>query len=481
MGAQPGHNGAANGNGNGGTCKRRQVDLVNEPIGSALARLALPITGSSFLAAAYNITDAAWIGLLGSGAVAAVGVGGMFTWLAASIVTVARMGGQVNMAQALGARKPEAAAEYARGALHLAVLLALAFSAVCLPFADSLIGILVPNDPSVIAQAALYLRICGGLVVFLYASQTLTGLLTAQGDSKTPFAANAVGLVANMALDPLLILGLGPVPRLGVLGAAVATVSAQVIVMAIMVFGIVRDTGEGNVVRRMRVLSRAPRSRVADVVRIGLPSAVQDAFYAVISMVLARLVSAWGSDAVAVQRVGSQIESLTWCAAEGVGSALGAFTAQNHGARRPSRIRRGYRLAFAAVGGWGLAAGVLFMVFSVPVSSLFFHEPGVVALSSSYLFVIGVGEAFMCVELMTVGALSGLGRTRLCSGISVTLTGARIPLALLLSATPLGLDGVWWALTLTSMAKGIVFFLVFRHVSRRLPEGAPPDLAAQGA
>lgn len=76
----------------------------------------------------------------------------------------------------------------------------------------------------------------------------------------------------------------------------------------------------------------------------------------------------------------------------------------------------------------------------------------------------------MSIELMTVGALSGLGRTRLSSTISVILTGSRIPLALILTHAGMGLNGVWWALTISSIVKGIVFTLTFRHISRRLPE-----------
>lgn len=456
------------------TPKQRQIDLVNEPIGSALARLAVPIMASAFLATAYNITDMAWIGLLGADAVAAVGVAGMFTWLASAIVVMARMGGQVNMAQALGNRCPDEAETYARGALQLAVGLAVVYAAICLTCADILVTILVPDNPEVAREAAVYLRLCGGLILFLYLSQTLTGLFTAQGDSKTPFKANAAGLIINMVLDPLLILGPGAVPQLGVLGAALATVFAQFVVAALMIAGLVRDKGEGNILRRVRLRQPVKRDCLARIVKIGLPAAIQSALYAIISMVLTRMVAAWGSGAVAVQRVGGQIESLTWCTAEGVGSALNAFTAQNFGARRPERIRRGYRLAFAAVAGWSLAISVLFIALPGPISSIFFHEAGVLDISISYLVIIGIGEAFMCVELMTIGALSGLGKTRLCSIISVTLTGARIPLALALSATPLGLDGVWWALTLTSIVKGIVFRAVFRRIARKLPAATEP-------
>lgn len=97
---------------------------------------------------------------------------------------------------------------------------------------------------------------------------------------------------------------------------------------------------------------------------------------------------------------------------------------------------------------------------------MFFHEEKAMEIAISYLIIIGFSEAFMCVELMTIGALSGLGRTKLCSVISITATSMRIPLAMVLSRTSLGLDGIWWALTLTSVAKGIIFYLTFRYQMR---------------
>ena len=81
--------------------------------------------------------------------------------------------------------------------------------------------------------------------------------------------------------------------------------------------------------------------------------------------------------------------------------------------------------------------------------------------------IVGLSEAFMCVELMSIGAISGLGNTKTCSVISVALTGIRIPLALLLGNTALGVEGVWWALTVTSIAKGIVFYMFFWSQCRK--------------
>ena len=118
----------------------KQVDLLNEPILPALARLAVPIMATSLVQMAYNLTDMAWIGRLGSGAVTAVGTAGMYSWLSQGIAILAKTGGQVKVAHALGAGDEEAAARYARGAIQMGVVFALAFGAVCLVLAGPLIG-----------------------------------------------------------------------------------------------------------------------------------------------------------------------------------------------------------------------------------------------------------------------------------------------------------------------------------------------------
>ena len=102
---------------------RQNIDLVREPIRPALVRLAMPIMASAFLSTAYNLTDMAWVGTLGADAVAAVGVGGMYTWLSAGVITLARMGGQVLVGQELGAENRKKAASYARASVQLGLLL----------------------------------------------------------------------------------------------------------------------------------------------------------------------------------------------------------------------------------------------------------------------------------------------------------------------------------------------------------------------
>ena len=268
-----------------------------------------------------------------------------------------------------------------------------------------------------------------------------------------------------------MIFGLGPVPRMEAAGAAIATVTAQAIVTAVLVFSAGR---ERVLFPHIKVFRPAPWKFWKTIIRIGVPAGVQSMIYCMISMVLTRFVSAWGDQAVAVQRVGSQIESISWTTADGFGTAINAFVGQNYGGRKFDRVKKGYMTASVIVCIWGCITTAALVFGSVPIFRLFIQEAEVIPLGADYLRILGYGQMFMCVELMTNGALSGLGRTFSCSVISVLLTSARIPLALVLGGL-MGLNGIWWAFTISSVVKGIVFFFFYLAVLGRLQkENAVP-------
>ncbi len=445
--------------------KRMEGNLTKGPILKTLTKLAIPIMASSFLGTLYNITDMAWIGLLGSKAVAGVGVGGMFTWLSQGLAAMARMGGQVQVAQCIGRGERDRAHGFAQAAVQLATLMGMAYAVLSLVFTRQMVAFFQLTDPEAQTAALSYTKIACGLIVFSFLTLTMTGLYTAQGDSKTPFLANLIGLVTNMILDPVLILGPGPFPKLGVVGAAIATVTAQAIVMMMMILGVLIQKKE-NVLKGIRLTAKIPKEYLGGLCRIGIPTAIQGMAYCAISMVLTRMVSAYGAEAVATQRVGGQIESISWNTADGFAAALNAFIAQNYGAGKMDRVRKGYRASLWTVGIWGLLISFVFICFPKAIADIFFHEPKAVATAVGYLVIIGFSEAFMCVELTTVGALSGLGRTRLCSIISIAFTSARIPLAIILGGL-IGLSGIWWALSITSIIKGIIFTCTFLWITRK--------------
>ena len=428
------------------------LNLLEGKILPALSALALPIMATSLIQMAYNLIDMIWIGKIGASAVASVGAAGMFMWLSNGLATLAKMGGQIKVGHALGAQKKEDAASYAQSSIQMGIVFAIGFGILSVVFADEMIGFFQLNSAQVIQDAKLYLMITCGLVIFSFMNQIFTGILTAMGNSRTSFIATGIGLVLNIVLDPLFIFGFGVIPPMGVAGAAIATVLAQLVVMLLFLYTILRDT---VLFCDVHILHSYSSQHTREIFRIGLPSAVQSMLFSGISMVIARLIAGWGDAAVAVQKVGSQIESISWMTAEGYAAALNSFVAQNHGAKNTDRIREGYRLSMIVMLSWGVFCSLVLIVFPQLIFQVFIQEAEVLPMGVDYLRILGVSQLFMCMEITTAGAFSGLGKTLPPSIVSITLTGARIPMAILLGRW-LGLNGVWWAITISSIGKGIV-------------------------
>lgn len=447
---------------------KTRINLLEGNILPALSALALPIMATSLIQMAYNLIDMIWIGKIGASAVASVGAAGMFMWLSNGLATLAKMGGQIKVGHALGAQKKEDAASYAQSSIQMGIVFAIGFGILSVVFADEMIGFFQLNSAQVIQDAKLYLMITCGLVIFSFMNQIFTGILTAMGNSRTSFIATGIGLVLNIVLDPLFIFGFGAIPPMGVAGAAIATVLAQLVVMLLFLYTILQDT---VLFSNVHILHSYSSQHTMEIFRIGLPSAVQSMLFSGISMVIARLIAGWGDAAVAVQKVGSQIESISWMTAEGYAAALNSFVAQNHGAKNTDRIREGYRLSMIVMLSWGVFCSLVLIVFPQLIFQVFIQEAEVLPMGVDYLRILGVSQLFMCMEITTAGAFSGLGKTLPPSIVSITLTGARIPMAILLGRW-LGLNGVWWAITISSIGKGIVLLGWFlRDIKRAdIPE-----------
>ena len=156
---------------------------------------------------------------------------------------------------------------------------------------------------------------------------------------------------------------------------------------------------------------------------------------------------------------------------DGGGIFSSGFVAQNYGAGNHSRVKKGYKVSMFVVIAWGILCTVLLVFLPGPIFRIFIQEKEVLPMGINYLQILGISQLLMCMEIATQGAFGGMGRTIPPSIISITGSVARIPLAMLLSTTVLGLSGIWWSISITSIMKGIllvtwfVFFL--RKYERR--------------
>lgn len=439
----------------------KKINLLKGPIFLTLMKLALPIMGTSLIQMAYNLTDMIWIGRLGANAVAAVGSAGMYMWLSNGISTLAKMGGQVCVGQAIGANHKKEATSYASSTLQLGIVFGIIYGIITVLFHSQMIGFFHLTSSDVIKNAEIYLIITCGFVVINFINQIFTSLMTAIGNSHHPFIATTIGLVINIILDPLLIFGL----NMGVMGAALATVVAQGIVMGMMIYYARKDK---VLFDEVHIKYKNSFVIFQKIIKIGLPTGIQSMCFTFISMIIARFIAGYGDVAIAVQKVGSQIESISWMSAEGFGNALNAFVAQNYGAKSIERVKKGTFSALKTCIIWGVFTTLVLLIFPQVIFQIFISEKDVIPLGVDYLQILAFSQLFMCIESTLAGALNGLGKTFIPSFVSITLTAARIPLVMILSSTFLAMNGIWWAISISSIAKGIVIGICFIYVLKKL-------------
>ncbi|AYF54325.1 MATE family efflux transporter [Clostridium novyi] len=438
--------------------------LTEGKIFPALIKLAIPIMGTSFVQMAYNMTDMIYIGRMGSSAVAAVGTAGFFTWFAMGLILISRTGAEIGVSQSIGREDIRSAKKYAKNTIILNILLALIYGSFLIIFRRQLIGFFNLGNENVIDMAINYLVIIAIGINFYFINPVFTGIYNGSGDSKTPFRFNVVGLASNMILDPVLIFGIGPFPALGVRGAAIATVFSQIVVSVLFILSVRK-----SILIRGFSFKDFDFEYMKNIFKFGFPVAMQNALFCVFSMIIARIISVWGNVAIAVQKVGSQIESISWMTAGGFQTAISTFVGQNYGAKKWDRIIDGYKVAVIIVGTIGVFATCLLIFGAEPIFSFFIPERSTIPYGVDYLRILGISQFFMCMEIATAGAFNGMGKTVPPAIVGIVFTGLRIPAALMVSKY-LGLNGVWWCISISSIIKGIILtscFLIYLTIRKK--------------
>ena len=161
--------------------------------------------------------------------------------------------------------------------------------------------------------------------------------------------------------------------------------------------------------------------------KLGLPATIQKLLFTLISIFLAKIIASYGTDAIAAQKVGLQMESITYIVMDGISGAVGSFIGQNFGAKQFKRILKGYRMSIVLGMLYALAASLVFIFFSEQIAQFFTRDIETVAQTSSYLKIIGVSQIFMAMEIISMGAYSGIGLPRIPAIISIVFTSLRIP------------------------------------------------------
>lgn len=436
----------------------KQIDLTSGNIVDKLVRLSLPIMGTAFIQIAYSLIDMIWVGKIGSKSVAAVGTAGFYPWLAMAFIMISKVGGEIKVAQSVGEKNEKDTKYYIKSAIEINMILSFLYSLVLIIFREPLIGFFRLGDVEVINMSKQYLVIVGLGMMFYFINPVFTSIFVGLGNSKSPFKINTIGLVTNIILDPVLIFGIGPFPKMGVAGAALATITSHIVVSLCFIYLITKDKEEHF---KIKLFKEIDFKYYKTLFILGTPVALQNGLFTIFSMIMGVIVASFGPVAIAVQKVGSQIESISWNSCDGFASALSSFVGQNYGAKKIDRINKSTKYALVGVIIWGSLTTAILVFLGEPIFRAFINEPEAILKGSDYLKILGYSQLFMCLEIIVAGIFKGLGRTYIPSIIITVLTGFRIPLAILLCRPNiLDLNGIWWSITISSIVKGTLLLII---------------------
>lgn len=428
------------------TVARTPGSLTVGPLRPVILKLAVPAVAMMACHFCFNLIDAVWVGrLIGPAALAAVSTAGFYVWVLLSLGEMVEVGLIAVAARRYGEGQADAAARAAGAAVLYAIVAGIAVSFLGVAVTDALFRLMdVPPDVATLGRRYLDTWLLGGPLVFGFFAIEAT--FRASGDTRTPFLLLMASVLLSVGLDPLLISGVGPFPTLGVEGAALASV-------------MVRGGGFliGIVIAFRRGLLRldAPDWRaVPTVLRVGAPLSLAGVLLSIVYMWITRYTSRFGTAALAALGVGHKVEGLGFIAISGFALSASALVGQNLGAGQEARARQAVRMTVAYCLAVTTTTAVAFLTIPATLVSLFTTDPAVIADGSLYLRVIAFAQIGQTFEIILEGALAGAGYTLLPQVASTTLTLFRVPLAAWWSGL-IGLLGVWLALSLTAVARGI--------------------------
>ena len=436
-------------------------DYTSANLNRAILLLAVPMVLEMVLESLFAVVDVAWVGRLGADAVATVGLTESMLSLVFSVGMGLSLSTTAMVARRIGEKDPEGAAVSAVQAIFLGLWVSLAIGVPCLIFAPNLLR-LMGATPQIVAIGSGYTRICLGgscVVLLLFLNNAI---FRGAGDAAIAMRLLWVSNIINLILDPCLIFGLGPFPKLGVTGAALATFTGRSIGVGYQFYRLLKGT------ERIRILGRQVRVHL-DVlwrlIRVSLTGILQFAIAHTSWIGLVRIVSTFGAAAVAGYTIAIRIVIFVILPSWGLSNAAATLVGQNLGAGKPDRAEAAvWRTGLYNVIFLGLV-GVFFIILAEPIIRLFITDPAVVPLGAACLRIVSYGNLGYAYFMVMIQAFNGAGDT-----ITPTIVNffgfwlLEIPLAYLL-AKPLGMksNGVFASIAIAESAMAAASAILFRQ------------------
>ena len=436
-------------------------DFTSGSLNRAILLLAIPMILEMVLESLFAVVDVFWVGRLGANAVATVGLTESLLSLVFAIGLGLSLSTTAMVARRIGEKDPAGAAVAGVQAIILGLTVSLLVGAPCALYAPRLLS-LMGASPEIIRVGSSYARIAlggGGVILMLFLNNAI---FRGAGDAAIAMRLLWVSNIINLVLDPCLIFGWGPFPKLGVTGAALATFTGRSIGVLYQLYRLLRGTER---IRILRNQIKVDLQVLLRLLRVSLTGILQFAIAHTSWIGLVRIVSTFGSAALAGYTIAIRILIFVILPSWGLSNAAATLVGQNLGAKHPERAQMSvWRTGFYNMLFLGFI-GVIFLVFATPIIRLFSNDPVVVPLAATCLRILSYGNIGYAYGMVMLQAFNGAGDT--VTPTYVHFFGfwiVEIPLAYFLAITAhIGANGVYISIVVAEAAIAAAGVLLFRR------------------
>lgn len=435
----------------------------------AILLLSGPMLISALLQNAQTLIDLYWVGRLGPQAIASVAMGGTVMMMIFPLFMGLSTGTVALVSRAVGANQPQEAGRVAGQSLFLSIILGAASGAAGLWVSKPVLQLL-GAEPAIAAEGAQYLSILLMGSATTYLLFTANSALQGAGNTLTPMLAMLTANAINIVLDPILIFGLGPLPPMGLRGAALATILAQTLACCISLYRLHYTTAQP----RIRPEHWWPDwSLCRRILRIGIPGTGQMLSRSLMNAVMMNLVAGFGTIAVAAYGTGLRFHMILLMPAFALGASAATLVGQNLGAGRPERAHRAAWIATGLDMGLMTLSGLAVLIWAPRLMGLFSADAAVIATGARYLRMVSPVYIFSSPGIILGRALNGAGDTLVPMFITIAcLWGLQVPMAVAMTRmAPDRIDGIWFAIMAAMVVHGmavIAWFETGRWKTRRV-------------
>lgn len=438
-------------------------ELAEDPrkLRRMILTLAWPVAAEMFLQTLTQIVDMVMVSRLGEVPVAAVGLSFRPLFFVMSIFLGVSAGTTALVARSIGSGDREEAQRITQQTVLATTAFAIVLSYVLYVLAPA-IQQFMGASPEVLPYGVGYIRSLTWGLVFMHVSHVATAALRGGGDTQTSMKANVAGNALNVFLNWILIFGNLGFPRLGVVGAGIATSISRAVAASIILGLMFADRLVLSIPRRG--LFRFAPATFVRVVRVGVPAATERILLSLAMVLHLKMLAVAGTTAVAAATLSQNIEEISHMPSIGLSASAATLVGQFLGDRRPDSAERSVwdstKMALLFMG----LMGLLFTLFPAVWLSIYAPEPDLLAVGSVLIRIMGISQPFMAVGFVLTGGLRGAGDTMSVMAISaISIWGVRLGLTLLfMNVFSWGPAGAWVAMVFDSIVRAVLAAWVFK-------------------